>query len=201
MKIPTSSPSPRLVCQVVRATRVFFENAGGDHIDVCADCQAFFRPADHLDLELRREAAVQRRAASEPSTELERSIMRAVRDERDAARPAAARRSSPAPWWAMGVVAAAAVAVMVYFQRPATSSPDHAATPDDAVAVVDAVENFSAKITDTVIPATGALVANNPLQRELGSVYSDARSALNFLALNFLPNATGAAAGKPASAI
>lgn len=200
MKIPTSSSSPRLVCRVVRTTRVFSENAGGDHVDACTDCQAFFRPAEHLDLELRRTAAVQRQAATEPSTDLERSILRAVREERAAGRPATAEKRSPSPLWTLGAVAAAAVVTMVYFQRPAPSS-DRAALPDDAVAVVDAMENLSVKITDTVIPATGAMVANNPLQRELGSVYSDARSALNFLALNFLPSATVVSTGKLSSAI
>lgn len=201
MKIPTSSPSSRLVCRIVRATRVLSENAGGDHVDACVDCQAFFRPAEHLEFELRREAEAFRRAASEPSSALERSIIRAVREERAAGTPVRKEKRSSAPLWSMGAVAAAVVAAIVYVQRPMTSGPERTALPDEAVAMVDAVENLSAKITDTVIPEAGALVANNPLQRELGSVYTDARSALNFLALNFLPNATSTSQEKPGSAI
>jgi hypothetical protein len=40
---------------------------------------------------------------------------------------------------------------------------------------------------NSVVPKAQTLVVDNPLQHELDSVYSDTRSALNFLALNFLP--------------
>lgn len=200
MKNSPSSLRPRLICRAIRAARVFSDRAGGDHLDGCVDCQAFFRPAEQFEFELRREASARRHAAVEPATELERSILRAVREERAAAPRAVVEKRSPSPLWSLGAVAAAAIVALVYFQRPATSL-SHPAVPDDAVAVVDAVEDLSVKITDTVIPEAGAMVANNPLQRELGSVYTDARSALNFLALNFLPSGAAAPSGKPGSAI
>jgi hypothetical protein len=72
---------------------------------------------------------------------------------------------------------------------------ERAETPDtiaatEAAVIVDAVETFSNRLVDSVIPSAGKLVAQNPLQEEIGSVYSDMRSALDFLALNFLPAST-----------
>jgi len=164
------------------------------HLASCADCQAYARGSVELDSELRREALALRRTAPAPSAGLARSIQQAVRRERAAA-PAPARLRFPL--WASGsLAAAAAVAFAVYFQRP-SDTPTPAAT---AVALVDAVGNFSARFNETLIPATGAMVANNPLQHELGSVYSDARSALNFLALNFLPTAPAPVSAAPTPA-
>lgn len=62
------------------------------------------------------------------------------------------------------------------------------ATPrDDAAMILSTVESLSSELVGTVIPSAGELVVQNPLQEEIGSVYSDMRSALDFLALNFLP--------------
>jgi hypothetical protein len=188
-----TSARPRLTCRVVRYRRALFDNTGSAHLSACADCQAFFRATDEQDLALHHAALAMRRAEPEPSPEWERTVLRAVREASAKAAPARARSRTPV--WAMGAVAAAAITAVFYLQRPGT--PDSVTTnPEDALAVVDAVENLSVKLTGTVIPATGAMVADNPLQRELGSVYSDARSALDFLALNFLPTASRPTAPK-----
>jgi len=197
--LTTSSANPRFTCQVVRFARALMENVGGAHVSSCPDCQVFYRAMGELDAALRRETPATREAiVGESSSELERSIMRAVREAKAAADPAPSRL--PGWTWALSGVAAAAVAAVFVFHQPAASSHAVAGPSDDALAVIDAVESFSTKLTERVIPATGSLAANNPLQRELGSVYTDARSALNFLALNFLPGATVASVENAKSA-
>jgi hypothetical protein len=64
--------------------------------------------------------------------------------------------------------------------------------PAPQTAVSD--EPISDWVFNQVVPPAGTLVANNPLQHELNSVYSDAHSALDFLALNFLPSPAGGGA-------
>jgi hypothetical protein len=113
---------------------------------------------------------------------LERSILRAVRETKISPSPS----RSWALAWTAGAVAATVILAGVFIQRASLSRP-HDATRAETVAIVDAVEDLSAEVSRTLIPSAGAAAANNPLQQELGSVYADARSALNFLALNFLP--------------
>jgi hypothetical protein len=170
-----TSANPRLVCWVVRSVRVLFEKTGNAHISTCADCRAFYRTAGELDRELRNAGVALRRVAMDPTHDLAGSILRAVREKKSETAPAPAH--SRTPMWAVGMsaMAAAAIAVVIYFQAPAVPGPTSSGAAD-ALAVVEAVEDFSIKLTETVIPATGAMMANNPLQRELGSVYSDARA-------------------------
>ena len=63
------------------------------------------------------------------------------------------------------------------------------ATPEAAAAMLaNAVDTVSRGLVETVIPTAGEFAANNPLQREFDAIYSDARSVVGFLAMNFLPN-------------
>jgi hypothetical protein len=184
---------PRLVCRIVRSSRALLERAGSRHLAGCAECQAFFRTSEQLELQLRRDAPVLRQTLPVPSSTLERDILRAVRESAAPAEPV--RRGNLA--WVGGAAATAAIAAFVWVQRPIAPQPSVAATPADAAAIVNAVQDLSARFTRNVIPSAGAMVANNPLQQELGSVYSDARSALDFLALNFLPSSNRMAVQSP----
>lgn len=182
MKI-TSSHQPRFRCRVARTARAVMEGAGERHVSGCADCQAFYRAAETLEQELRRDASAVREAAPEPTSELAHSIMRAVREDTVESQPARFR----IPVWPMSAIAAAAIVAVIAVQWPVTPSRSTVVTADETAAIVQALERFSVKLTDTVIPTTGEVLANNPLQKELGSAYSDARSALDFLVLNFMP--------------
>lgn len=188
----TSTATPRLSCRAIRGASFLFEGLYTRHVAGCADCRVYVRAADALDLQLRNEAVLLRKtSAAESTLDLEQSILRAVNETRRAA----PRRRAALPLWAMGAATAGLAAVVVAFQVwPNSGSRSGGGVSLEAVAIVEAVENLSAKFTGTVIPSAGAMVANNPLQRELGSVYSDARSALDFLALNFLPTTTVSAA-------
>jgi hypothetical protein len=56
--------------------------------------------------------------------------------------------------------------------------------------LVSDVDQLRIRFMDSVEPVTTKLAAQNPLAQELKSVQADARSALGFLALNFIPSDT-----------
>jgi hypothetical protein len=196
MKNPSSS-TPRFRCRLVR---LWCPDTGPQprHAESCADCREYFRASDALDSALRRDAV---RNAPEFPAGLERSILLAVR-----ASSRAPARSARSPWFLLGgglIAAAAAVAMAVVLLQPASrvQPGSLAANPTPSAPVVAAADgSITARLWNAVIPTAGTLVADNPLQQELKSVYSDARSALDFLALNFLPSAQLAALTQSAPA-
>jgi hypothetical protein len=164
----------------------------------------YFQAVDALDNALRREAIGSNRAGFAANSILERDILRAVRSA-DPKRRAPSRR--PNGIWAAGLLsAAAATAVVALWPGPghpvdSTNRQASGLAAEDAAVIIRTVETLSTEFVDSVIPAAGGLVAENPLQRELSSVYSDMRSALDFLALNFLPDTRVEPARQPASRI
>ena len=196
MKNPSSHPL-RFRCRAARITRALLDGAGTRHVLGCADCQAYYGAAETLEQELRRDASALREAAPEPTSELAHSIMRAVREDSRDSRPARFRM----PVWTLSAIAAAAMVAVIAVQWLATPSRSTVVTADETEVIVQALETLSVKLTDTVIPTTGDVLANNPLQKELGSVYADARSALDFLVLNFMPTAPRPEPANPAGTI
>lgn len=187
MKTP---PRPsRLICRAVR----HWSAPTSAHVQTCADCQEFFARAQSLENSLRRDAA---RWPSEADAGLEQRILHAVgRAQRQGVRGA----GTSSPWQnfliAGGALAAAALVAVVFF-RSTPLEPERV-TRADAEMMIATVQSLSTRldeVVETAIPSAGALVADNPLQRELDSLQTDARSALRFLALNFLPVAPEPAA-------
>jgi hypothetical protein len=135
---------------------------------------------------LRREAAAMQVT---PPEGFDERLIRAVRLSQEEEEPAAPVRSrGPLLAWAGAAAALAAVAVV--FFRPAPS--EDVATAKEPVPnlgqVLVAAENLSDGLWNTLKPSALDLSSAKPLQQEIESVYSDARSALDFLALNFLPS-------------
>jgi hypothetical protein len=189
---PSPSSSPRLLCRIVRPWHAVTGGAAR-HAETCAGCRTYFAAAAALDQSLRRAAPTWAEATTPaPSTGFEQRLLNAVRT------PAAPTESRPARTAHLGWAAATALTavIAVALIRPA-GGPTRATMETDAQLLAAAVGNASRGLVEKVIPTTGALVADNPLQQEFGAIRSDARSALNFLALNFLPAATVADA--PAS--
>ena len=184
----TTPNRPRFVC---RAARLWSAIASSRHVETCAECHAYLESAGALERSLRRDAPAWAEATPEPSPGFEQRLRRL-------ARPAAAstRESGSHGWWVVATALTAAVAVG--FFRP-TGGPSDSTTQADAAMLAAALETASRGLVETVIPSTGAFVADNPLQREFTAIRSDARSALSFLAMNFLPgNAVADASFSPA---
>ncbi len=164
--------SPRFTCRMVRG---WISILGDDtralqsaHVAGCPDCQAFFSAGDELELALRREAAAVRVA---PRDTLEQDILRAVRQS---ARPA--RRHFTLPVLSLCGVAAAIAAAIVMLQSSVIPPATQPATTDAPVADVQ-----------PLLKAMPQILQQDPLQNEVDSVVANARSAMHFLALNFLP--------------
>ena len=198
------SPRPRFVCRVVRLWHSVFgpphpgPAAGGRsrHIEACTDCQQYFHAGDEVESALRRDAA---QGAPVFPDGLERRIMQAVAQSTRTLRPT---RSPRALILAGSAVAAVALVVFLVHRYPAGSAHDgklanRSAQINDVVTVAESISDL---LRNSVVPSARTLVADNPLQQELDSVYSDTRSALNFLALNFLPTSPARPALPPTGA-
>ena len=185
MNTAPSTP-PRLRCRLVRlGISIRGETAlFARHVASCVDCQRVLRAGEEWESALRRDA---RQARSEPPIGLERRIMHAVSAS---PRPEAPFRP---PLFVLGAAAIAAVILAVVF-RDSPPSRDSGresvvASATQAAATINALKTFSNRLLDAVdTPAPALAVSSNPLRQEMDSVYSDARFALGFLALNFLPS-------------
>jgi len=201
----TSKPSPRvrLVCRVVRQWCAVTGQAEPRHAATCPDCRAYFETGDAVEGALRRDAGAWSQAAPAQSAGFERELLRSIRE---AAVAPAATRTAGGAWRSFGVaMAACAVVVGIGYVQFGGGTlrrdvPDTTIAAETAV-VMETVESLSLGLVETVIPSAGALVADNPLQREFDSIYADARSVLGFLALNFLPTAPESAGAVPARRI
>ena len=191
----TPSPNPRFVCRVVRLWGSVLGSTHSRHIDTCADCRQFFRAGDELEAALRRDAV---RYAPIPPEGIERRILQAVDRSTRTARPA----RSPLALILAGSAVATVALIAFFVKYPIFPGQDGTATSPTAQ-VHDALvvaKSISTLWQNSVAPSAQTLVADNPLQHELDSVYSDTRSALNFLALNFLPTSPATPTLQPAGA-
>jgi hypothetical protein len=208
----TTHESPRFTCRAARGLLATFgrtdagipRGPGSAHVATCEDCQAFFATCDELDLALTRSAA---REWSEPPANLEQNILRAVRlDAAEASRldsePGKSAAPRLAPWTLTGAVACAAFALVALQDRfvpvrPIETAPvaratvqpvADAATSNDPAVLAKARELIaSVPILSEIRPRTEALLQQDPLQNEVDALKSDARHAVRFLAMNFLP--------------
>lgn len=173
----------RLACRVVRRWSGIVAGGVPRHAESCPDCRAYFASVATLDGAMRRDARAWAQRTPLPSVGFERRVVNAALPPSAAA---SAERRKP---WRVGPLAAAALAVVAVaaFFRP-VGGPTGAATEADAKMLANAVGTVSRGLVETVIPTAGEFAANNPLQREFDAIYSDARSVVGFLALNFLPN-------------
>ena len=186
---PASPSRPRLACRLARTCVTAFgdDNAqsgpGSRHIAACPRCQEFFAACDDLDSALRLAAAPYQAA---PDTGFEQRLLRAVR----MSEPEPRRAHPRAAWLSFAGVAACAAVAAVVFNRPAPTNTAPSPKMTAASTVTDvliAASSLSDRMWNSLKPSAVALAEKNPLEEELSSVYSDARSALGFLALNFFP--------------
>ncbi len=201
MKTNRESHRKTLSCRLVQSWAAVLGGAQPDqgngfltkHVGSCACCRDHFARNAELEGLLRREA-VQARTAL-PS-EIDGHYLRTIRSSEDSRRkPSVGTR--PAVLWLAGCAAALAVLVAVIQMRSPTADVVAIESTEQAdewpeTAVVS-TEGWWTDLT----PSAGELLDGEPLQREVAAVVSDARSALGFLALNFLPDSelSGGAVG------
>lgn len=184
----SSHGNTRLVCRLVRLRDAMTGSHAG-HVAHCADCQAYYRTADSLSDQLRATAP---RPSQPVPDELAAHIALAVRQSVPAARPP--RRTRVLETFSVLVGAAAVFAFSFYLVRQnaltrgQVNEITDTAKPADLTALVAGVDSLRTRLLDSVEPAAENFAEQNPLSREIASVQADARTALGFLALNFLPS-------------
>jgi len=180
---PANSDPTRWSCRLVRTWRSMLgkadENAlGSRHVASCADCQRFFAAATGLEAALRRDA---RQNPFAPAG-LDERILREIDRSAQPVRP---RHVRPAMLAIAGAAAAAAVAFGLWQKTNSSVPEENGAAGHGAVVVRD--EPTTSQPWTALKPSVDALMRQDPLRTEVDSVYADARSAVHFLALNFLP--------------
>ena len=137
-----------------------------------------------------------------PPEGLEQRISAAVWREREVARDSTRveprRRSFRffSPALAGLVTSACAIALMVLWQERRS---EDAARHEDIRYLVTTVEALPARIATVDLRTPETLTVSSPLGREIDSVRADARSALGFLAANFLPSSVSGSKERPAT--
>ena len=188
------SPRSNLTCRLVRGwisvrgeASAGHRGLGSTHVAHCADCQHFFAAGDELEVALKRDAA---RSGFDTPAGLEQRILHAVHQS---ARPARKRSSS---WGALSLVGVAACVALAVLFKPRVPSPDHGlqttGTEISASEVTGGEDSISSRLWNSITPPVGDLLEKNSLQAEVDFVYADARSAIHFLSLNFLPSPSDA---------
>lgn len=175
----------RWTCRIVRAGRSLAGDRpmnrgfGSGHIAACADCQRYFAASNQLTSTLRRDANAARRAVP---VGLDRRVLQAIATQ---SRPPARERHLGRLAFALAGVTAAVVLALVPL-RPGKSRTDGNLAVDPSVVAPQL--NAALAALPTLNVSMAAVMQKEPLQQEVDSVYADARSAVRFLALNFLPD-------------
>jgi predicted anti-sigma-YlaC factor YlaD len=180
----------RFACRVVRLRDAMTGTRVADHVAHCADCQAYYGTANTVISQLRQTAPSQVQPTPD---DLAQRIARAVRQTA----PQPARRRAPALSWStlagVGAIAVVALSLAIVHHKSSqlilSQNQQNAPTirSSDVAELVANVNSLRSRLLNSVEPTTETLAAQNPLTLELASVRADARSALGFIALNFLP--------------
>lgn len=177
----------RWSCRFARFLAVFSEERRGwlgRHAANCPECGHAQSAADVLERQLRTEAPRQRVAAP---AGLDQRIMREI------ARGdlVAERRRTSSAWPFVTVGALSALAAVVVLRQTAVPPPAQNPTQPRAIAAATTTPpGPQSRGLPGLADLTGPvreILADDPLQTEARLVYDEARSAMRFLALNFLP--------------
>jgi predicted anti-sigma-YlaC factor YlaD len=175
---------PGLICHMVRGWAAVSGNVARGHVAHCACCRNFFAAGDGVEQALRRTASQQRIAAP---VGMEQRIFAAVR----AAEKPARRSAAPSiGFWSLTGVAAAVVAAFIFIPgglRDRSEKTDTVVDSTDAASTLAALKAAPGSLWAKLEPSAAEAMHTALLQTEADALASDARSAIHFLALNFLP--------------
>jgi len=178
----------RFSCRVVRLRDAMTGSRASHHVTHCADCQAYYRATDTLVHQLR--ATAPHRSQPTPD-DLAQRIAQAVRQSTPQPRRSRALSTFTALAGAAAVFAFSFYIVRQHpTKRPVEPSPEALASASkiDVTQLEANIDSFRNRLLASVQPSAEKLATDNPLTQELASVRTDARTALGFLALNFLPS-------------
>lgn len=153
------------------------------HLETCASCREFYARQRAVAGMLQRPVADE-----EPYPDgLNASIMRAIDEPDDSAAYAAPRRRQFSPWLPPLAFASVALLAALYLvvRQPDPEEPVLASSEPAAIEEVVVQETAPSEYI-----RSWSIAINQPLDNELESVVADARSAVQFLAFNFLPEKT-----------
>jgi hypothetical protein len=187
-----STGKTRFICRVVRFQTALFgrPSKATGHAANCPECQSYFHANSTLVTNLRR-AAVQenQRTPDDLAAKIALAVRQSTPGQKRSRRPVALSLFA-------GATAALAMAVFVVREnlpiRPTAHKNQSALeiSSSDVADIVSDVDQLRIRFMNSVEPTATKLAAQNPLAQELKSVQADARSALGFLAINFIPSDT-----------
>lgn len=178
----------RLICHLSRLRAALTGTRSSSHLSHCPDCQA--RLTTHTLIEHQLRTTAPRPAPTAPD-DLAFRITQAVR-QAEPKRPA--RHDRRLETFALLAGAAATIVLCLHLVRQQAAprrdvrTPNVATSTADLGALVAGVDSLRTQLFATVAPTTRILTTEDPLSQEIASVQADARTALGFLALNFLPS-------------
>lgn len=175
--------NPRLVCRVVRFRDAVFSSRALGHVAGCPDCQAYFQ-AESGWVNALRAAAPRPAAGDDRTSALAEQIIRSVRQTAPVSRRASARNGLVA---AMGSLAVFALAFFLVRFSPTAHRSEAELSAVDMRRLVADVQVVRTRLLENMGPSAKKIAADNPLSQELASVQMDARSAVKFFAMNFIP--------------
>lgn len=182
---PTKSPG--LICRVERLRNSIFENGKiSSHVERCEACQRFLQKNSALQHALTGAA---RTGQTTASPFLEQKILRSLT-------PPASAQTRPTLWTPalLSGALATALAVVALIQQ----SPQQAPSGSVLTKTLQLQEEPALKLAlwEILSPKTEELLSAAPLQNEAEAVYSEALSAVHFLAMNFLPTTPQGLSGR-----
>jgi hypothetical protein len=187
MNTPARHPI-RLACRLIRFWSAWLENTPTRHLASCEDCRNHFAAQAAFEQQLRRQA---RRTAHDVPDGLEERVFAAVAPTLRRQR----RHTQPALWVGLAAAGAAAAVILTLLMLPQPGPSDQLVREEPAVFAMPslaALERYPERLRETIAPVVSTLPSENPLEQEIASVRADTRSALRFLAMNFLPASTAA---------
>ncbi|RKX35072.1 MAG: hypothetical protein DRP71_04880 [Verrucomicrobia bacterium] len=152
------------------------------HLERCGSCRRYYGQQREVAEMLQRPVDEK----IELPAGLNESIMRAIREESEPRAIRRDRRRRFSPWLAPAALASVALAAALVILLQDTRPDSSQVAESDPGSPEAGVTSVGSAPSDYI--RTWSVAINQPLDNELDNVVADARSAVRFLAINFLPD-------------